>query len=116
MWYALLVRGLESEGDTPSRMDQELAEEWARFLADPDVAPSIAAVVPLEPTESAHTVRMREGRRSVTDGPFAETKEQLGGVILLQVEDHAEAEAIARRVPCLSHASVEVRPLIQPAG
>lgn len=114
--YALLLRGLESEGDTPSQMSEEMGELWAEFFADPAIAPSIVAAVPLEPTPSARTVRLREGQRLVTDGPFAETREQLGGVILLDVPDHAGAEAIAKQVPCLQHTSVEVRPLLQPPG
>ena len=116
MYYALLLRGLESEGDTPSQMGDDMAALWAEFFADPEIAPSIRSVVPLEPTGAAQTVRLRQGKRLVTDGPFAETKEQLGGVILLEVEDHAGAEVIAKKVPCLEHASVEVRPLLQPQG
>ena len=114
MQYALLLRGRESEGDTPSEMDREMSELWAQFFADPEIGPSIVATVPLLPTDSAATVRVREGRRLVTDGPFAETKEQLGGVILVDVPDRARAELIAKRVPCLEHASVEVRPVLQP--
>jgi hypothetical protein len=65
----------------------------------------------LEPVESAKTVRVRDGRVSVTDGPFAETKEQLGGFYLIEARDLDEAIAVAARIPPARVGSVEVRPI-----
>src|SRR6266849_6575091 len=66
----------------------------------------------LEPTGMATTVRVLDGKRVVTDGPFAETKEQLGGYFLIDANDLDEAIAIAGRIPAAREGSVEVRPLV----
>lgn len=66
----------------------------------------------LHPTSTASTVRVREGTRLVTDGPFAETKEQLGGFYLIRAKNIDEAIAIASRLPAARTGSVEVRPCI----
>lgn len=66
----------------------------------------------LQPTTAARTVRIRDGRISSTDGPFAETKEQLGGYYLLEAESLDEAAAIAARIPAARFGSVEVRPVV----
>jgi hypothetical protein len=66
----------------------------------------------LQPTATATTVRLRNGKRSVMDGPFAETKEQLGGYILIEADDHEEALTIAARVPSVHTGSIEVRPVV----
>jgi hypothetical protein len=66
---------------------------------------------PLHPSSSATSVRVRDGKRLVTDGPFAETREQLGGYMLIDVEDLDEAIAIAARVPLARTSTVEVRPV-----
>lgn len=66
---------------------------------------------PLHPASSATSVRVRDGRRLVTDGPFAETREQLGGYMLIDVKDLDEAIAIAARVPLARTSTVEVRPV-----
>jgi len=66
---------------------------------------------PLQPSSSATTVRVRDGKRLVTDGPFAETREQLGGYMLIDVKDLDEALAIAARSPLAAAGSVEIRPV-----
>lgn len=66
---------------------------------------------PLHPAAAATTVRLREGRRLITDGPFAETREQLGGYMLIDVPDLDAALAVAARVPLARTAAVEVRPV-----
>jgi hypothetical protein len=68
---------------------------------------------PLQPTSTATSVRMRSGKRLVTDGPFAETREQLGGFFLIEASDLDEALAIAERVPMARHGTVEVRPVVE---
>lgn len=71
---------------------------------------------PLYPTATATSVRVREGRRSVTDGPFAETHEQLGGYFLVETENLDEALAVAERIPMARKGTVEVRPVIDIPG
>jgi hypothetical protein len=66
---------------------------------------------PLHPSSSATSVRVRDGERLVTDGPFAETREQLGGYMLIDVQDLDEAIAIAARIPLARTSTVEVRPV-----
>ena len=66
---------------------------------------------PLHPSSSATSVRVRDGKPLVTDGPFAETREQLGGYMLIDVEDLDAAVAIAARVPLARTSTVEVRPV-----
>lgn len=74
------------------------------------------AASPLQPTELATSVRVRDGKRFVTDGPFAETREQLGGYYLVEVRDLDEAIGIAARIPMARKGTVEVRPLIELPG
>jgi hypothetical protein len=71
---------------------------------------------PLHPTATATTVRMREGKRLVTDGPFAETREQLGGYFLVDAKDLDEAIGIAARIPGARLGTVEIRPVMELAG
>jgi hypothetical protein len=71
---------------------------------------------PLHPTATATSVRVREGSAVVTDGPFAETREQLGGYFLIEARDLDEALAIAARLPGARHGTVEVRPVMEVPG
>jgi len=71
----------------------------------------LLAAEPLEPVETATTVRVRNGRTYITDGPFAETKEQLAGFYLLDARDLNEAIAMASKIPPAREGSVEVRPV-----
>jgi hypothetical protein len=74
------------------------------------------AASPLLPTAMATSVRMREGKRFVTDGPFAETREQLGGYFLIDAGDLDEAIAIAAQIPMASRGTVEIRPILELEG
>ncbi len=71
---------------------------------------------PLQPVATATTVRVRNGKRIVTDGPFAETREQLGGYFLVEAKDLNEAIAIAGRIPGARKGTVQVRPLMEIAS
>jgi hypothetical protein len=71
---------------------------------------------PLHPSSSATSVRVRNGKRLVTDGPFAETREQLGGYMLIDAKDLDEAIGIAARIPMARKGTVEVRPVIEIPG
>jgi hypothetical protein len=71
---------------------------------------------PLHPTATATSVRVREGKQLVTDGPFAETREQLGGYYLINANNLDEALGIAARIPMARKGTVEIRPVIEIAG
>jgi hypothetical protein len=74
------------------------------------------AAHPLHPTSMATSVRVRDGKRFVTDGPFAETREQLGGYFLIDAKDLDEAIGIAARIPMVHKGTVEIRPVLEIAG
>lgn len=74
------------------------------------------AASPLYPISTATSVRMREGKRFVTDGPFAETREQLGGFYLINAKDLDEALGIAAQIPAARVGTIEVRPVMEIAG
>jgi hypothetical protein len=67
----------------------------------------------LQPASAANTVRVRDAQPLITDGPFAETREQLGGFFLIEADDLAEANAIAARIPSARDGSIEVRPVVE---
>lgn len=74
------------------------------------------ATAPLHPVATATSVRVRDGKPLITDGPFAETREQLGGFFLINAQDLDEAIAIAARIPGARVGTVEIRPVIEVAG
>lgn len=71
---------------------------------------------PLQPTSLATSIRVREGKQLITDGPFAETREQLGGYYLVDVTDLDEAIGIAARIPMARKGTIEIRPIIEIKG
>jgi len=95
------------------------AEMSACYGESTDLAHQLAAsghflaTAPLRPTAAAASVRVRGGKRLVTDGPFAETREQLGGYFLIEAKDRDEAIAIAERIPGATWGTVEVRPVVE---
>ena len=113
MQYILLIYGDETEGTAMSPEDQaKNAQEWAdytRWLKDKGYHLAGDA---LHPTSDATTVRVRDGKTITTDGPFAETKEQLGGYYLVECKDLDEALEAAARIPIGPHGSVEIRPIL----
>jgi hypothetical protein len=74
------------------------------------------SAAPLYPTSTATSVRVRESKRLVTDGPFAETREQLGGFFMIDASDLDEAISIAERLPMASRGTIEVRPVVELPG
>src|SRR5437867_2943876 len=95
----------EGERERCYRESTQLAHELS-------AARQYLAAAPLEPTAAATSVRVRKGKRVVTDGPFAETKEQLGGYFLIDASDLDEAITIAARIPMASRGTIEVRPVV----
>ncbi len=88
-----------------TQLCQELAERQ-QFLS----------ASPLQSVATATSVRVREGKRMVIDGPFAETREQLGGYFLIEAKDLDEALAVAARIPAAKKGTIEVRPVFELAG
>jgi hypothetical protein len=74
------------------------------------------AAAPLQPVSTATSVRVRDGKRVVTDGPFAETREQLGGYFLIEAKDLNEAIGIAGRIPGARWGTIEIRPVFEIPG
>jgi len=111
MRYLLLIYGEEPSDALPEdEMTGEL-EAYNAFTRDITERGIFMAGEALHPTASATTVRVRDGRTLTTDGPFAETKEQLGGFYLVETSDLDEAIELAARIPGAAHGSIEVRPI-----
>src|SRR6266496_5865091 len=87
--------------------------ESAQLTQDLNASGNYIYAGPLHPTSTATSVRVREGKRVVTDGPFAETREQLGGYYLIEARDLDEAIAIAARIPMARRGTVEIRPVVE---
>jgi hypothetical protein len=107
----LLIYGDERALDETAR--QACYVESTELAHQLEGAGQFVATAPLHPTAMATSVRVREGKRLVTDGPFAETREQLGGFFLIEAKDLDEAIAVAARIPMARLGTVEVRPVIQ---
>lgn len=104
-----LIWSDESVWEGLSKEEQEAwYERYREFARQADG--KIVGGAELSPTRAATTVRVRGGDTAVTDGPFAETREQLGGYYVLDVESMDEATALAPRIPGASHGAVELRP------
>ena len=114
MRYMLLIYADEQALDEAER--ERCYRESTELAHQLDAAGKYLAAAPLQTTSTATSVRVREGKRVVTDGPFAETKEQLGGYFLIDARDLDEAIAIATRIPMARRGTVEVRPVIEIAG
>ena len=111
MRYMLLIYGDEQALDETER--EQCYRESVQVAHEINLAGHYLAAAPLHPTSTATSVRVREGRRFVTDGPFAETREQLGGYFLIDAGDLDEAIAIAARIPMARRGTVEIRPVIE---
>jgi len=110
MQYMLLIYG--NEANRPSGAELEkIMHEYGSFTQDIVRAGNFKAGDPLEPVTSAVTVRVRGNQTVTTDGPFAETKEQLGGYYIVEATSREEAVAIAARIPGARFGSIEVRPI-----
>ena len=113
MQYICLIYGDERsfEGMGDEDRNQVMADYMA-FTESIGKSGNLVAGDALQPTTTATTVRVRNGETLVTDGPFAETKEQLGGYYVIDAKDADEALAIAARIPGAQHGSIEVRPVV----
>jgi len=109
MQYLLLIYSAES--DDANQDTAKLMADYGAFTQDIIQSGNFKAADRLRPVADATTVRVREGKTLTTDGPFAETREQLGGYYLVEAKDLDEAVGIAAKVPTAKHGSIEVRPI-----
>ena len=114
MKYMLLIYGDEQALSEAERQDCYV--ESTQLARDIHAKGQFLSANPLHPTAMATSVRIRDGKRLVTDGPFAETREQLGGYFLVDANNLDEALAIAAKIPMARKGTVEVRPVIEIHG
>jgi hypothetical protein len=113
MQYLLLIYGDENQRFNVSEAEQEASmAEWFQYTADLRSSGVMKAGDALQPTSTATSVRDQGGEPMVTDGPFAETKEQLGGYYLLDVADLDEAIKWAHKCPGARTGTIELRPVV----
>ena len=114
MRYLLLIYGDEGRWPEMSEADQAAQlgkwEAYTKAITDEGI---IRGGDALQPTAAATTVRVRDGETQVTDGPFAETREQLGGYYMIECQTLDQAIDAARRIPSVDTGSVEVRPIME---
>ena len=119
MQYLLMIYGHESHYNNLNEADRgKLTGEYMEFARSISTSGHYVGGARLDSVQKATTVRVRDGKRQVTDGPFAETKEQLGGYFLIEAKDLDEAIGLAARIPGARFGSIEVRPIVpvpQPA-
>jgi len=113
MRYMLLLYDNEKDWVNMSEAEQgNVFGEYDAFTESVTKSGNYVSGEPLEPTTTATTVRVRHGKTQTTDGPFAETREQLGGFYIIDARDLDEALAIAARIPSARTGSIEVRPIM----
>ena len=113
MQYILLI--YSNEADFKRRNDQEngaISRQYMKFTEEIKASGHFRAGDPLQSVDTATTLREKDGKLLKTDGPFAETREQLGGYYIVEAKDHDEALSIASRVPGVRFGSIEVRPIM----
>lgn len=114
MQYLCLIYEDEQEWQKlPQAESEKIINEFAAYTESIRKSGHYAGGNALQPTHTATTVRVRKGKVSTTDGPFAETKEQLGGYYLLHARDLNEAIQLAARIPGARFGAVEVRPVME---
>jgi hypothetical protein len=112
MQYLLMIYQSEAEyGKIDAATNKQILEEYGAFTQGIIQSGNFKAADRLQPTTTATTVRVRDGKTLTTDGPFAETREQLGGYYLVEAKDLDTALAIAARIPSARYGSIEVRPI-----
>jgi hypothetical protein len=109
--YMLLI--YSDEGAEGAADGQDVLRRYGAFTEEIRANGKLVTADRLRPTSDATTVRIRSGETLVTDGPFAETKEQLGGYYVLECENIDEALAYAAKIPTAEQGSIEVRPVWQ---
>jgi hypothetical protein len=117
MQYILLIYANEAEQNRRSpEENSKIFDEYMSFTHGIKESGHLRGGDPLEPVSTATTVRVKGGKVVRTDGPFAETREQLGGYYLIEAKDLDEAVSIAARIPDANGGSIEIRPVMQIPG
>ena len=112
MQYLLMIYRNEAElGGMTAADRQKMMADYGAFTQSIIQSGNFKAADRLQPTSTATTVRVRDGKTLTTDGPFAETREQLGGYYMVEAKDLDEAMAIAARIPSARVGAIEVRPI-----
>ena len=115
MKYILLIHDEEQAwGKLSESQRNAIYAEYGQFSEQIIASGNYVTGSQLQPTSTATSVRIRDGKRLVTDGPFAETREQLGGYYLVEAKDLDEAIGLAARIPSARMGTIEVRPLTPP--
>ncbi|HVA45943.1 MAG TPA: YciI family protein [Pirellulales bacterium] len=114
MKYMLLVYREEKALNDAER--EQCYVKSTKLARDLHAKGNFVAASPLHPVSTATSVRLREGKRLVTDGPFAETREQLGGFYIVDARDLDEAVGIAERIPAATVGTIEIRPVLEIPG
>ena len=112
MKYILLIYN-EEKAKQSEKVREDCTKEAVKLAEELRSKGQYVAANPLHPTAMAKSVRIQDGKRLVTDGPFAETHEQLGGYFLIDVKTLDEAIAVAQKIPMAGMGTVEVRPVIE---
>jgi len=115
MKYMLLIY-FNEQAELSETERQECYAESTQLAHQIHASGQYLSANPLQPTSMATSIRVRNGKRLVTDGPFAETREQLGGYFLIEANNLDEAIDIAARIPMARKGAVEVRPVIDIPG
>jgi len=114
MQYLLLIYGNEKAfAETPQPELQKIFGEYNQFRTELQGSGQLVGGNRLQSVTTATTVRVRDGKAQITDGPFAETREQLGGYFLIEANNLDEATKIAARIPGSRTGTIEVRPVHQ---
>lgn len=112
--YALLIYDNESLWPNMSEADQKkLMDDYWAYSEELQKAKAFIAGEALQPTQTATSVQVRDGKTLTTDGPFAETKEQLGGFYIVDAKDLDEAHKWAAKIPSARFGTIEVRPIMK---
>ena len=116
MKYALLIYSAEDAGPQSEEEMMEEMPQWFAFTEELSHAEKNLGGEALLPAATATSVKVRDGKRVTTDGPFAETKEVLGGFYIIEAADLDEALGWAEKIPAAPYGSVEVRPVMEIPG
>jgi len=114
MRYLLLIYADENAWTDAER--QQCYEDSTQLAHQLKANGRFLATAPLQPVSTATSIQVRDGKRLITDGPFAETREQLGGYFLIDARDLDEAIAIAASIPAARKGTVEIRPVLEIGG
>src|SRR5436309_1803135 len=114
MKYMLLIYLEENALNDTER--QECYVESAQLAQQIHTSGQYLSAAPLHPVSTATSVRLRDGKQLITDGPFAETREQLGGFFMIDAKDLDEAIRVAARIPGARKGTVEIRPVMEVPG